>query len=383
MSIKTSEPRLTLPQLLARLEPIVTEVIDLHAEAVDREARFPVETIAALGKAGLLGLVTPAEHGGLGLGVVEAAQVVHRIAQSCGSSGMVVCMHYCAALVLAATGDAETNQAIARGEHLSTLAFSEVGSRSHFWAPVSTATAEGDAVRLDAQKSWVTSAGRTASMVWSSRPLAADGASTLWLVPSGAPGVRVVGNYDGLGLRGNASSPVVAEGALVPASARLGPDGGGFDLMMGVVLPCFNACSAGVSLGLMEAISARSAAWCAGVRYAHLGSALADLPTIRAYLAKMRIQTDMTRGLWLDTHQALSEGRPDTMLRVLEVKAAAGESALTVASLGMRVCGGAAYRREVGVERMFRDAQAASVMAPTTDVLYDFIGKAVTGLPLF
>ena len=97
----------------------------------------------------------------------------------------------------------------------------------------------------------------------------------------------------------------------------------------------------------------------------------------------MRIQTDMARGLWLDTLQAIAAGRPDTMLRVLEVKAAAGESALEVAALGMRVCGGAAYRREVGVERLFRDAQAASVMAPTTDVLYDFIGKAVTGLPLF
>ena len=71
------------------------------------------------------------------------------------------------------------------------------------------------------------------------------------------------------------------------------------------------------------------------------------------------------------------------MLRVLEVKAAAAETALEVVSLGMRVCGGAAYRREVGVERYFRDGQAASVMAPTTDQLYDFIGKAVCGLPLF
>jgi alkylation response protein AidB-like acyl-CoA dehydrogenase len=133
----------------------------------------------------------------------------------------------------------------------------------------------------------------------------------------------------------------------------------------------------------MEAICARSAAWCAGTRHTHLGSALADLPTIRGYLARMRIETDMVRGLWLDTLQAVATGRPDTMLRVLEVKAAAGESALGVAALGMRVCGGAAYRREVGVERFFRDAQAASVMAPTTDVLYDFIGKAVTGLPLF
>jgi alkylation response protein AidB-like acyl-CoA dehydrogenase len=65
------------------------------------------------------------------------------------------------------------------------------------------------------------------------------------------------------------------------------------------------------------------------------------------------------------------------------VKAAAAEAALTVTDLAMRVCGGAAYRREVGVERLFRDARAATVMAPTTDALHDFIGKAVCGLPLF
>ncbi|HQY25384.1 MAG TPA: acyl-CoA dehydrogenase family protein, partial [Thermoflexales bacterium] len=80
---------------------------------------------------------------------------------------------------------------------------------------------------------------------------------------------------------------------------------------------------------------------------------------------------------------ALEGGRADGMLRVLEVKAAAGETALEVTDLAMRVCGGAAYRKDVGVDRSFRDARAASVMAPTTDVLYDFIGKAVCGMPLF
>ena len=61
-------------------------------------------------------------------------------------------------------------EAIARGEHLTSLAFSEFGSRSHFWIPTGTATADGDAVRLDARKSWITSAGHADSYVWSSRP---------------------------------------------------------------------------------------------------------------------------------------------------------------------------------------------------------------------
>ena len=75
--------------------------------------------------------------------------------------------------------------------------------------------------------------------------------------------------------------------------------------------------------------------------------------------------------------------QPDTMLAVLESKAAANEAALQVTDLAMRTCGGTAFSGHLTVERNFRDARAGSVMAPTTDVLYDFIGKAVLGLPLF
>jgi hypothetical protein len=94
----------------------------------------------------------------------------------------------------------------------------------------------------------------------------------------------------------------------------------------------------------------------------------------------MRIRTDQTKALNADTLTAFASGRPDAMLRVLECKAGAGEAATEVTDLAMRVCGGAAFRKEVGVERIFRDARAATVMAPTTDVLYDFIGKAVSGM---
>jgi alkylation response protein AidB-like acyl-CoA dehydrogenase len=121
----------------------------------------------------------------------------------------------------------------------------------------------------------------------------------------------------------------------------------------------------------------------AATNYQYSGQSLADLPTVRAYLSRMRIKTDMARALLLDSLNALEQGRQDAMLRVLEVKAAAGEASTEVTDLAMRVCGGAAFRKEVGIERHFRDARAATVMAPTTDVLYDFIGKAVCGLPLF
>jgi len=163
----------------------------------------------------------------------------------------------------------------------------------------------------------------------------------------------------------------------------LGEDGGGFDIMIGVVLPVFATLIASGSVGMMEAAIGRAVEHVSGNQFEHLGSSLADLPTVRSYLARARIRTDMARTLRDDTVTALQIERADAMLRVMEVKASTAEAALEVTDIAMRVCGGAAFRKDAGVERMFRDARAASVMAPTSDVLYDFIGKAVCGLPVF
>jgi alkylation response protein AidB-like acyl-CoA dehydrogenase len=206
--------------------------------------------------------------------------------------------------------------------------------------------------------------------------------STLWLVPRTTPGIQP-GSYLGLGLRGNDSAPIRAEAAVVADPIMLGPDGSGFDTMMGIVLPLFNLCNAACSVGLTEAALTRAITHVSSTRYQHMDSSLAELPTIRAYLARAKIQADSTRMLWEDAIAAHEGGRPDTMLRVLQVKAAANEAAIAVTQECMRTCGGAAYRPEVGIERYFRDARAGFVMAPTSDQLYDFIGKAITGLPLF
>ena len=381
----TTTTETTTPTYLDTLDQIIAEVIAPATSEVDQTGAFPRAAFAALGQAGLLGLISATEVGGLGQGHRAATLAVERVARACGSTAMILCMHYAGTAVIEAHGPRDVREAIAAGRHLTTLAFSEAGSRSQFWAPVSTATpVPGDGqVRLDARKSWATSAGQADSYVWSSRPLAAEGPSTIWLVPADTTGLRIPAPFNGLGLRGNNSSPVTAEGVQVPESAMLGPDGGGFDIMMGVVLPYFQLMNAAGSLGTMAAATAKTAAHAGGTSFEHTGSSLADLPTVRAYIARMRIKTDMVRGLLLDTLDALESGRPDTMLRVLEIKAAAGETATEVTDLAMRVCGGAAFRKEVGVERHFRDARAATVMAPTTDVLYDFIGKAVCGLPLF
>src|SRR5678816_4281364 len=109
--------------------------------------------------------------------------------------------------------------------------------RDSFWAPTSSAKAGGKDVVLDAEKSWVTAANAATAYVWSSRPTAGSEASTLWLVPRTAAGLKIAGPFDGIGLRGNDSAPVSAHGVRIPLANRLGDDGAGFGIMMGTVLP--------------------------------------------------------------------------------------------------------------------------------------------------
>jgi isovaleryl-CoA dehydrogenase len=377
--LSTSSTQTPFREALAQ---VVADVVTPAAARVDRDGAFPTENIRALSEAGLLGLMSATDVGGAGVGLRDVAEMIEQLSAVCGSTAMIVLMHYAAVAVLEAHAPRDVREAIAAGRHLSTLAFSEAGSRSHFWAPLGTARPDGG-IRLDAQKSWVTSAGHADSYVWSSLPLAAAGPMTLWLVAARSDGLSQPSGFDGFGLRGNGSTPVSASGVKVAQTALLGDDGAGLDLALSLVLPTFLALSAAFSLGLMEAVTAETAAHLTGTRLAHLDDkTLAQQQTVRMDFARMRLETDRTRALLLDTLLALETQRPDAMLRLLEVKAAAAEASLLVTDLAMKVCGGAAFRKELGIERRFRDARAARVMAPTTDALLDFIGRATLGLPL-
>lgn len=365
------------------LQSIIQTVIAPAAAEVDRTGAYPRAALDALGAAGLLGLSSAPEVSGLGGSLADIAEAVEQIAAACGSTAMVVLMHYAAVAVVEAHGPREARSAVARGDNVCSLAFSESGTRSHFWAPMSSATAVGDGVRLDATKSWITSAGEADTYVWSSRPLRADGPMTLWLVPADAAGLRTAAPYDGFGLRGNASSPVVAEDVVVHAAAQLGDDGAGLDIALATALPVFLVGNAAFSLGLMEAMVAEAATHLTSTHLAHLGTTLAEQPATRAEYARLRTRTDEVRAFLADTLAALGSGRPDATLRVLQVKAVAAEAAAEVADGVMRLCGGAAFRKDIGVERRFRDSLAARVMAPTTAALRDFVGRATLGQPLF
>jgi len=375
-------------RLVDRVRKISEMVIAPGAAEHDRTGDWPGSSIKALADEGLLGLTVPAEFGGMAQGPSDFVAAVEELGGACASTAMIFVMHICATETIKQSSIPQRDAVlsdIARGKHLSTLAFSEKGSRSHFWAPVSQASEQDGFHVLNCQKSYVTSAGHANSYVVSSRAVGASGMteSSLYYVEGGAPGFSVAGPWNGWGMRANASAPMKLENSRVSQDSLLSPSSGGFNVMMSVVLPWFQLGSSAVANGIGRAALDAAAGHLNAARLEHLDVSLAAQPELRARLASARIALDASRALTAEAARSVENPDDGTMLRVLEVKACASETAIEVTDKAMRLCGGAAFSRQLPVERYFRDARASSVMAPTTDALYAFIGKALLGLPLF
>src|SRR5258705_424036 len=282
-----------------------------RAAAVDRDATFPKEAIAALGARGLLGLNVPKEHGGHGEGPRTIAAVLD----------------------------------------------------------------------VAAQKSFVTSAGHADGYVVST--LATDATkpieSSIYVVLNGDAGISASGTWRGLGLRGNASAPMKLDNVVVGAERALTASGKGLDMMLGVVLPLFQVGSAAVGIGIAEPAVQASIAHVTHARFEESNSSLRDLPTLRAQIARMRIETDQARAHLAAVLDSLESPGPATQLLVLEAKASGTETAVAGTELAMRTCGGAAFGGAHRIQRLFPHAPGPILMAPTSDVAYQVIGPGPCG----
>jgi alkylation response protein AidB-like acyl-CoA dehydrogenase len=231
-----------------KAQEIASRVLAPSAGQNDKMGRFSTEAVESLGESGLLGLMLPVDVGGSGLGPRTFAAVTATLAEADASVAMVYLMHILGTATISAARPSAAQavkpilREIGAGRHLSTLAFSEAGSRSHFWAPVSRAHRNGGGVRISAKKSWVTSAGHAQSYVVSS--LSPEGMgptdSTLYVLPAETRGLSVVAPWDGLGLRANASAPIALEECEIPSHFQLTDDGAGFQALLNGTLPLFS-----------------------------------------------------------------------------------------------------------------------------------------------
>lgn len=374
---------------LLQTREIAREIVSAYADRYDREAKWPVEGIRALQEAGLGGLVIPIAKGGLGQGLVALAQVCEILGQECASTAICFGMHCVGSQVIAAHVTPKQQEEfltpIVEGRHITTLSLSEPGTGVHFYIPQTTLRPVPDGFIANGTKTFVTNGGYADSYVVSSvidsHELPADQFSCV-IVPSDSRGLEWGPPWDGLGLRGNSSRSLKLDNVFISRANLLGHEGQHIWYIFNVVCPYFLVAIAGTYLGVASAALEEARQHMCQRHHTHNGQTLAQAPVLQHRLAKLWSMVERTRRLIYYAAQSFDAGEPDALIGVMASKVEVAECVVHVVNEVMTLAGGSAYRSDSRLHRMLRDARAADLMSPSTDILRTWMGRALLGQPL-
>ena len=378
-------------KLIARARTLAEERFAPRAAALDREARFPFEDYDDLREAGFLALCVPAEFGGLGADLETYCLVSEQIARGNASTALTFNMHCLTMLMMGEMADSHEMSAQKRARHATFRAqhFREVVEAGVYYGqPHSEPVEEGETdrvftvggrrfgttadkveggYRLNGRKFFV-SLSDAAPYFATPAVLNVDGPfveRTLYLkVPREAPGVSFTGDWDPIGMRATVSRAMLLEDVFVPDEAEILPPGvfGGLYLTSAHGPLLFSA----TFLGIMgQAYDLTLDYLTGGLEGAPAKEEVG--PVMGNALADMLFKLESARALY---YRSISEARlpPDHEIRQ-RARAAhvmIQRNVVEVAQEAIRVCGGRALLKQFPLERLLRDAQAASVMRPWT-----------------
>lgn len=379
-------PAVDLAEVIEKAADVTSKVLARQCDRIDREGLWPEAGLRALQQAGLGGLVVPEAHGGLGHGLLALAQVCETLGRECASTAMCFGMHHVGAAVLAAKATPDQVERylvpIARGRHLTTLALSEPGTGAHFYIPQATLTRRGEGYVLRGTKAFVTNGGHADSYVVSAASGERDappGQFSCVAVPADAPGLAWGPSWGGIGMRGNSSRNVDLREVPLEGRDLLGREGDQIWYVFSVVAPYFLVAMAGTYVGLASASLDEARLHLSERRYAHKDAALSRETVLQHRLGELWARVERTRALVTHAAALGDAGRPEATPALLAAKAEAADCAVTVTNDCMTLLGGQGYAQGGAADRRLRDARAAPVMAPTTDMLRTWTGRWLLG----
>ena len=379
-----------LEEAIEAARNIAASVLASDAVAVDREARWPERGIRALQEAGLGGLLVPKSLGGVGQGLQALLRVCEELGTQCPSTALAFGMHCVGSAVIASRATPEQEEAllapIAMGEHLTTLALSEIGTGAHFYFPQARIRGNGhDDYVINGQKSFVTNGGHADSYVVSTMAEPDDSGTEVFscvVVPSEARGVTWGGEWNGMGMRGNSSRSMTLQQVAVPASNLLGSEGDQLWYVFNVIAPYFLMAMAGTYLGLARSAFEDATHHVKKRSYVHSGSSLSEAPVIQHRVGELFGLLERTRSFANSAAERADQGHPNALAAVLISKAEVADCAIRMVNECMTLVGGAGYENEGRMHQRLRDVRAAHIMSPTTDLLRVWTGRTILDQPL-
>jgi len=341
------------------------------AEAIDREARFPRETVRRMGELGLMGIAIPEAWGGSGGDTVAYAVALEEVAKVCASHAVIMSVNnslYCDPVDKFGTEEQKRRylQPFAAGQKLGCFSLTEPEAGSDATNQTTLAVRDGGDYVLDGRKIFVTN-GREADaalvFAQSDRAKGHHGISA-FLVEKGLPGFNVVKTEDKLGIRASDTAEFLFERCRVPAASRLGAEGEGFMIAMatldggriGIAAQALGIAAGAFELALAYSRDRRS-----------FGQPIGQHQMVQWMLADMATAIEAARMLTWRAAWLKDTGAPFGAQAAM-AKLWASETAMRVTTDAVQIHGGYGFIKEYQVERYFRDAKITQIYEGTSQI---------------
>jgi isovaleryl-CoA dehydrogenase len=348
------------------------------AQQIDADNHFDRSLWTDMGDLGLHGITVEEDWGGLGLGYLEHVLAVEEISRASASVGLSYGAHSNLCInQLRRWGSPEQKRRylpkLISGEHVGSLAMSEVGAGSDVVSMKLRAEKRGDRYILNGNKFWITNAPIADTLVVYAKtsPEAGPKGISVFIIERGFKGFSTGQKLDKMGMRGSDTGELIFDDCEVPEENLMGPLNGGVKVLMSG-LDYERAVLAAGPLGIMQA--ALDAVLPYVKDRTQFGQRIGDFQLMQGKLADMYVALSSTRAYVYAVARAADAGlttRFDAAGAIL----LASETAVKVALEAIQAFGGAGYLRDTGIERLVRDAKLYDIGAGTNEIRRYLIGR--------
>ena len=374
--------QLTEEQVLIRdtVREFVENDIKPIAGAIDKEHRFPSESIAPMAELGLFGFNIDETYGGTEADAISYVLATEEMAKVSASHAMIMGSQ-CSLTgpIIQKYADEETKARIlpgvVSGEKLGCFCLSEPSAGCDAAAQETTAVRQGDNYVINGSKLWITAAPQGAFFIVFAMTNKSKGVKgiTAFLVERDNPGISIGLPEDKMGMNGSETCSVSFSDCVVPASAMLGKEGKGFNIAMETLDGGRLSCSA-LALGIAQ--SALDATIAYTKERIQFGKPIAANQGIQWVLVDMATRVDCARMLVYRAAAAKMAGLPYTR-ESAQAKLYAAEAATYVTQKAVQLHGGMGYTKSYPVERLMREAKLTEIFEGTIEVQRMVIAKHI------
>jgi acyl-CoA dehydrogenase len=386
-AVETSPGGLTAEERLLRDTAREFAQRELAPTAIERDEveRFDRGIFSRMGELGLTAAPLPESVGGAGFSYLGWTLVMEELGAADMASAVTLSVHILSQYPVVTYGSAEQHRhwlpPMLAGEALGAFCLTEPSGGSDAAAlrtravrldaagrevPRDAPETEVASYRLEGTKIWISNAPEADRYLVFATIDSAEGPKgiTAFLVEKGATGFRFGAHEKKMGIRACPACELIFDGAVVPATNRLGEEGQGYRIALSALAEGRISIAA-ACVGLARSALEQSAAYIQQRKA--FGAPLAEQQGLRFMLAEMARDVAAARALTHEAARAKDRGEPIGEASSL-AKWTASDTAMKVATDAVQLFGGSGYSRETGIERLMRDAKGAQIYEGTNQI---------------